>query len=192
MFRLMRNTHLIFGLLFFFYALLFAVTSLFIIYRRWLPEKHEDQSRTVQIAPERAVTPRALALELMQHHGFKGDLSDIRHDGNEFRLSIVRPGTRADITYVELSGEARIQIRRHGFFDTLLGLHINHGFWHDFLPANAWALSSLLGSIGLFLLGASGIYLWFTHHEERIIGSAILAIGLAYSLTVLVLSRIAG
>jgi hypothetical protein len=73
----------------------------------------------------------------------------------------------------------------------LVQLHTNHGFWHEFLPSNAWALLSLLGSIGLFLLGATGIYLWYCHHEERVIGSVLLVVGLLYGITTLVLSRMA-
>ena len=75
--------------------------------------------------------------------------------------------------------------------ETTIQLHVNHGFWHDFLPANAWALLSFLGSAGLFLIGASGIYLWFCHHEERVIGSILLVVGLVYGITSLVLSRMA-
>ena len=41
MFRLMRNLHLIFGLVFFVFALVFAVSSLVIIYRPWLPQSRE-------------------------------------------------------------------------------------------------------------------------------------------------------
>ncbi len=70
-------------------------------------------------------------------------------------------------------------------------LHVNHGFWHEFAPANAWAALSLLASIGLLLLGATGIYLWFAHHEERVVGGALLALGLTYGLVTLALTRLA-
>ena len=191
MFRLIRNVHLILGLVFFFYAILFALSSPVIIYRAWLKLTREDQERTMQVAAESAQTPRALALELMQNHGLKGELRDIKQKGEEIRFSIVRPGTQSNVTYSGSSGEAKIKTRREGFLDTLVNLHTNHGFWHDFVPSNAWSLLSLLGSVGLFLLGATGIYLWFCHHEERLIGAVILALGLIYSLTTLVLSRTA-
>src|SRR5262245_60681362 len=139
MFRLMRNIHLIFGLLFFFYALLFAVSSLFIIYRRWLPETREDRESLLRVAPEKALTPRSVALELMQRHGLKGDLVDIKQKNKEIQFMIARPGTESKITYVEGSGEVKVSTRRHGFLQTLMNLHVNHGFWHDFLPTNAWA-----------------------------------------------------
>jgi hypothetical protein len=191
MFRLMRNVHLILGLLFFFYAMLFAASSLVIIYRPWLKLTHDVQERIVPVAAEQAQTPRALALELMQSHGLKGDLRDIKQDGGMIRFVIARPGTQADVKYSASAGEARIKTRRDGFLETLEHLHTNHGFWHEFVPANAWSLLSLLGSAGLLLLGASGIYLWFCHHEERVTGFVILTLGLVYSLTTLVLSRLA-
>ena len=99
MFRLMRNVHLILGLVFFFYAMLFALSSLVIIYRPWLKLTREAQERTVHVAAESIQTPRALALELMQRHGLKGELRDIKQEGEEMRFSIVRPGTQSDITY---------------------------------------------------------------------------------------------
>jgi hypothetical protein len=187
----MRNVHLILGLVFIIYALVFALSSLFIIYRPWLPQTREESERAVRVTPEQAATPRALALELMRHHGLKGDLRDIEQDGAGMKFAIARPGTEANVTYSPASGEARIQMRRYDFLETVIQLHVNHGLWHDFLPSNAWALLSLLGSIGLFLLGATGIYLWFCHHEERLIGGVLLVAGLIYSLTTLALSRMA-
>ena len=191
MFRLMRNVHLILGLVFIVYALVFAVSSLVIIYRPWLPQTRQDTERTVRIDPQQAATPRALALELMRNHGLKGDLRDIEQNGQGMKFVVARPGTNAEVTYSPSSGEAKIQTRRQGFLEMTVQLHTNHGFWHDFLPSNAWALLSLLGSIGLFLLGATGIYLWFCHNEERVIGSVLLGLGLIYSLTTLLLSRTA-
>jgi hypothetical protein len=192
MFRLMRNVHLIFGLVFVVYALLFAVSSLFIIYRPWMPESRTDSEQTVRVTSEQAATPRALALELMRNHGLKGDLREIEQTDEGMEFVVMRPGTRAEVAYSPSSGEATIKTRRQGFLEMLVQLHVNHGFWHDFLPSNAWALLTALGSIGLFLLGATGIYLWFCHHEERVIGGVILGAGLIYSLTALVLSRTAG
>lgn len=191
MFRLMRNIHLILGLLFFFYAMLFAASSLIIIYRPWLKPAHSEEEQTVRVAPDRAQTPRDLAFELLQSQGLKGDLRDIKQDGDGVRFVIGRPGMRSEVRYSAATGEAKIRTRREGFLETLVQLHVNHGFWHDFAPANAWSLVSLLGSLGLFLLGATGIYLWFCHHEERVIGFVILTVGMAYSLTALVLSRVA-
>ena len=191
MFRLMRNIHLILGLVFFFYALIFAVSSLAIIYRPWLGLSPADTEQTLAIPAEQAATPRALAMELMRDHGFKGDLRQIEEKDGGFSFEIMRPGTRNEVRYDPGSGKAAIKTRRQGVLETTIQLHVNHGFWHDFLPANAWAMLSFLGSAGLFLIGASGIYLWFCHHEERVIGSILLVAGLVYGITSLVMSRMA-
>jgi len=191
MFRLMRNVHLILGLLFFSYAMLFAASSLVIIYRPWLKPTRSEHEQTVRMAAGRAQSPREVALELIQNHGLQGDLRDIKQDGNAIRFVIARPGMRSEVKYSAATGEAKVRTRREGFLETLVQLHTNHGFWHEFMPANAWSLLSLLGSVGLLLLGATGIYLWFCHYEEIVIGLVILAVGLIYSLTTLVLSRIA-
>ena len=50
----------------------------------------------------------------------------------------------------------------------------------------------LLTSIGLLLMGASGIYLWFETHDERKIGSVLLTSALVFGLGLLVLVRIQG
>jgi len=159
MFRLMRNVHLILGLLFCSYAMLFAASSLIIIYRPWLKPTHSEHEQTLRVAAGRAQAPRDVAFELIQNHGLQGDLRDIKQDGDAMRFVIARPGMRSEVRYSAATGEAKIRTRREGFLETLVQLHTNHGFWHEFMPANAWSLLSLLGSVGLLLLGATGIYL---------------------------------
>jgi len=47
-------------------------------------------------------------------------------------------------------------------------------------------------SVGLLLLGASGIYMWFTRRPERRIGIALLTVNLIFAIIVLTLLRAAG
>ena len=108
MFLGMRNTHLILGLVFLVMVVIFAVSSLTIIYRPWLPTSKEDHERTIAIAAEQATTPRALALELMRNHGLKGDLLQIRQTDDEIRFRIARPGMHAQVQYSSATGEAKI------------------------------------------------------------------------------------
>lgn len=190
MFQLMRNIHLGLGLVSVLMAAVFAVSSLVIIYRPWLPTGAQDSELTVRVFGEAAASPRALARELMASHGLKGDLRQIQEDGDSIRFRIMRPGESAEVEYVRASGEAKIKLRRLGVLETLVQLHTNHGLWHDFAPSNAWAAISLMTSFGLLLLGATGIYLWFAHHSERIIGGILLGSGLLFSLVTLVLTRL--
>ena len=59
MFRLMRNIHLGLGLVFVLMALIFAVSSLVIIYRPWLESSPRVSDSTVQISSEAAASARA-------------------------------------------------------------------------------------------------------------------------------------
>jgi hypothetical protein len=186
----MRNTHLALGVAFFFVAMLFALSSVVIIYRPWFPGGPERTNRTVTLAP--GLEGRAAALELMRTHGSKGDLRDVRTAEGEIRFSIWRPGTHVNVQYSPASGVATLDQRRFNVYETLVQLHVNHGFWHDFLPANVWSLLSLAVSVGLLLLGASGIYLWYKHPQERTLGNILLALGFAIPLAALVLTRLQG
>jgi hypothetical protein len=190
MFRLMRNIHLGLGLIFVLMALAFAVSSLVIIYRPWLNTKPHDSESTVRLAPEAAANPRAAARLLMVAHGLKGDLRQIQEQGDSVRFRIVRPGEAAEVAYSPSTGEAKIKLRRHGALETLVQLHTNHGLWHEYVPSNLWAAISLLASAGLLLLGLTGIYLWFTHHSERLIGGILLGSGLIFGFVTLLLTRL--
>ena len=190
MFRLMRNIHLGLGLIFVLMAMVFAVSSLVIIYRPWLETGPAISESTVQISLEAAATPRAAARELMAEHGLKGDLMQIKEDGDAVSFRIVRPGDVVEVEYARPSGEAKLKTTRQGVLGTLVRLHTNHGLWHEYAPSNAWAAISLFTSLGLLLLGASGIYLWFAHHNERVIGGILLGSGLVFAAVTLVLTRL--
>ena len=189
MFRLMRNTHLILGLSLFLFALIFALSSLVIIYRPWLPDSREDTEQTIRIDASKATSPRDLALELMRNHGFAGDLRNVNEENGVMSFRILRPGTHVSFEYTEGSDAVLAETRRWGWTELIVQLHVNHGFHHEFLPATMWSALSLLGSIGLLLLGATGLYLWFCLHEERVVGSAVLTIGLVWGLTALIWAR---
>jgi hypothetical protein len=190
MFRLMRNIHLGLGLVFVLMALIFAVSSLTIIYRPWLASRPRVADVTVRISPDSAASVRAVARELMSHHGLRGDLQQIREDGDAVSFRINRPGEAAEVRYVRSSREARIRVQRQATLETLVQLHTNHGLWHEYAPSNVWAAISLLASAGLLLLGVTGIYLWFAHHSERVIGGILLGIGLSYGVITLILTRL--
>ena len=190
MFQLMRNTHLVLGVTFVLFAVMFAVSSLKIVYRTWFPDAPVDREDVVSVAPDTAANPRALALELMASHGLSGDLRRAEEKDGEIRLTIGRPGAVSDVVYTAATSEAVIKTRRMDLGQFLVQLHVNHGLHHDFWPSQVWSALTFLTSIALFVLGGTGIYLWFSFHKERVIGGAILAVGLAWGLTTLYLCRV--
>ena len=192
MFRLIRNIHLGLGLIFVFMALIFAISSLVIIYRPWLGISPLISRSTIRLSLETGTSARAIAHALMTDHDMKGELRQIQEAGDSVSFRIVRPGEAVEVKYARSRGEADVTVRRHGALETLVQLHTNHGLWHDYVPSNLWAAISLFASIGLLLLGATGIYLWFAHHSERVIGGVLLAFGLSYGLITLILTRLEG
>lgn len=187
--RLMRNVHLALGLLFVLIALVFAVSSLVIIYRPWLAPAAQPSELTIALSAAAAASPRATALELMKEHGFRGDLRQIQQRNGTFTFQIVRPGEAAAVTYTPSSGTAVVKVTRQGALETMVQLHTNHGFWHDYLPSNLWAALGFLGSVGLLLLGLTGIYLWFARYRDWI-GAVLLGFGVLVGAVTLVLTRL--
>ena len=190
MFLWMRNTHLILGLAFFFFALIFALSSLVIIYRPWVPDSRVDTEQTIQIDAAKATSPRALALELMRNHDFAGDLQGVREEDGVMKFRILRPGTHCNFEYTRGSDTVKVKTQRWGWTEFIVQLHVNHGFHHTFFPTSFWSALSLLGSIALLLLGGTGIYLWFCMNEDRVLGSILLVFGLVYGLTSLIWARL--
>jgi hypothetical protein len=189
MHRLMRNTHLILGLVFVLFLMVYGVSSLRVARRSWFPGQPARTESRVKIDPSVATSGRALGLVLMREHGLRGDLFQVQDTEEGFSLNIWRPGTNYEIRYSRQSGEAVIGARQQDFVGMLMGLHVTYGLWHDAWLHNLWGVFLLLLSVGLFLLGATGIYLCFKTYEERVIGSVLLGVGLVYGLTFLILTR---
>jgi len=56
----------------------------------------------------------------------------------------------------------------------------------------AWAALVAIVSTALLLVGATGLYMWFTRRPERRLGMALLAVNLIVAVTLLGLLRRAG
>ncbi|MEZ5399882.1 MAG: PepSY domain-containing protein [Bryobacteraceae bacterium] len=190
MYRLMRNIHLGLGLISVLMALVFAVSSIVIVYRPLLNTKPTETETAVTLPADARSAPRAAALALMTGHGLRGDLRDIQEKDGRVTFHIVRPGEVSDVAYAVSSGDATIKTKRQSALETLVSLHTNHGFWHEYMPSNLWAALALFASLGLLLLGLSGIYLWFQHHKERVIGGVLLGFSLIFGFTALLLTRL--
>ena len=193
MYRLMRNIHLILGLVFALVLGVYMLSSVRLAHRSWFSAKPTVTEETYSVDPSEAGTPRALGLHLMAEHGLRGEIARVQtaQDGG-FSLAIRRMGTNYQIQYQAGATEAQVRTNRLAFTGMLMGLHFTYGFWHESSTINLWGAVMLLTSIALFLMGASGIYLWFKTYEERRIGSVLLAAGLAFAIALMVLVRIRG
>jgi hypothetical protein len=189
MFQLMRNIHLGIALTIIVMAMIFAASTIFFMYRSWFPDEVAEAERTVQVSADAAGTPRELAMELIRNHGLKGEVMGIAETDDGYTFRVFRPGAEHAVEYSRATGVAKIRERQWQLGQTLMQLHTMHGFWHESATATLWSAFSLLASLGMLALGASGIYLWFVNRAERLVGGVILTLGLSYGLITLILTR---
>lgn len=190
MFRLMRNIHLAIALTIIVMAMVFASSTIWYMYKSWFPDGSTETERTVQVAADAAGTPRELAMELIRNHGLKGEVQGIAETDDGYSFRVFRPGVEQSVTYSRATGEATVKEKKWQTGQTLMHLHTMHGFFHESTTAWLWSAFSALTSLGMLLLGASGIYLWYVNRAERLVGGIILTFGLGYGVVMLILTRL--
>ena len=184
MYRLLRDTHLLTGLFCGLFVLVYGLSAIQMAHNKWFSLKPEVTAQSYSIPA--SLGARAAARALMDR-GLRGDLRDVA--GTNFR--IVRPGTVIAVRYDPATGTAELKISRAGFWGILNRLHHARGLWHEYAPMNVWGGFVAVISLAMFLLGATGVYLWFRLYNERSIGIGILVVSLAWSLTAAWLIRAA-
>lgn len=185
MYRLIRNTHLILGLSASLIILVYAVSAVQMAHR--LAITPHVSSEDLTLAP--GLGARSAAQQLMDEHGYRGDLGPAESAGQQIRFSITRPGMAYAVTYYPAAGRAHIERRALPFMGLLNRLHHLNGFEHSSTAMNAWGWILAWISITLILLGATGVYMWFRIYNERRIGSILLAANLCVSIALLILLR---
>ena len=192
MYRWLRNTHLFLGLFCCLYVLMYGVSSVKFSHQSWFPATPTVIESSVTVPPEIGTSARAVARELMEKHGMTGELTAGRETPGGFSFRIVRSGMNYTVDYRRGNGEARVTTRKPSFMQMMVNMHnIEHGLWHESALRQAAGILVGVVSAALIILALSGIYLWFKIHQERLIGSILLALSLGYSLTVIILLRLA-
>lgn len=189
MYRYLRNTHLFLGLGCCLFLLMYGVSAVQMSHNSWFNLK-PSVTESQMTLPAGQQDARALASLLMRDHGFKGDLIQVRQVPGGVNFAIQRPGTVCQIQYQSDSGIAKIRENRAGFIGLLNRIHHIGGLWHEYWLINLWAGFVGFVSLALFVIGGTGIYMWFKLHKERVIGSILLGVSLAVSLSLIVLIRL--
>ena len=60
------------------------------------------------------------------------------------------------------------------FAGMLTWMHVTFGISHEYPLHNFWGWLMLLTSVGVLVLGVTGVYLWFKIYRERLVGSILL------------------
>ena len=71
--------------------------------------------------------------------------------------------------------------------DQMTWMHATFGVEHEYGPHNLWGVLMLLTSVGLLVLGGTGLYLWFRMRSERRVGSILLAANLVFGVVLIAL-----
>ncbi len=181
MHRLIRNTHLLLGLFSVLFLLTYAVSAVQMAHGIKISSQTSDE--VVAAPPD--LEPRPLAQWLMDHRGYEGELGEIQPTLIGFHFRIIRAGGNVLVTYDRASGRTNVHEASLDSLGMLNRLHHLHGLRHDTLAGEAWGWALFFVSLTLFVMGLSGVYLWFKIHKERVAGSILLAANLAISLFLL-------
>lgn len=190
MYKLFRDTHLLLGLFSCLFLLMYGISSVQLAHPLWF---HSAPAITItQVTLSQGATDaRVVAREMMDKGEVRGDVNTIRAGAQTLSFNVVRPGTVDQVNYAPATGLTTIHDNRAGFVGLMNRLHHAAGFGHDYWWGDVWAVFIAIVSVGLFVIGVTGVYLWFVIHTERVIGAILLVGSLGYSITLLVLIRIA-
>lgn len=187
MYKLLRNLHLAAGL----FAALFLVLYGLSAAQMATPyqPRSVQETRTIDVPIGVETEARPLARWLMDAHGLDGELTQVESGDTRTVLTVVRPGTTHEITYQAGSRRATIVTDRSGTIGLLNRLHHVAGFKHAHWPTRLWAMLLFVVSLLLLVLSTTGVTLWFQRHRERRSGAIVLAVGLTWGLSLLILIR---
>jgi hypothetical protein len=184
-YKLLRNIHLLVGLFALPALLTYAISSAQMAHGIRLPQNVNEED--VGLPP--GLSPRAAGLQLMQRGGYAGDLTNILSTPAGVSFSITRVGSRYQVTYDSTTGRAHVKKTDIGVLGELNRLHHLHGLHHENRVMSAWAAMLTAVSLILLTIGATGLYMWFKLHRERLIGAILLSANLIISIGLLTFLR---
>jgi hypothetical protein len=190
MYKFIRNTHLLIGVFSFLFLLMYGVSAVQMAHNRWFNNRPAVTETEFKLDPG-ADDARVVARQLMDGHGVKGELLQVRKAEGGLSFRIQRPGTVYEVSYAPASGAAKVKTNVANLMGMLNRIHHVGGLWHEFTLTNVWGYFVGLVSVALIVLALTGIYLWFKIHSERLVGGILLALSLGYSVTLMVLIRTA-
>src|SRR4051794_15149834 len=181
MYRLIRNTHLILGMMGVLFILVYAISAVQMAHSIHLTPRTTEE--------DVAMPPGLAARPLVQALGYAGEIGNTQMTPKGFRVTVNRPGTAYAITYDRTTGQTHVRGDTRSFMGMLNRLHHQNGLHHEDGKLNAWGWALALVSLVLLALGGTGVYMWFKLHTERAIGSVLLGLNLIVSLGLLLALR---
>jgi hypothetical protein len=191
MYRWFRNTHLVAGLLAVPFLMMYGLSAVQMSHGDWFSLKPMATETTVAVASSPINDGRALARILMDQNQVRGEIRQVKATDSGFQLQIEHLGTDYRVEYSSQTHQAVIQTSVAPFMGMMNRIHHLAGLHNASLILDVWGGWVVAASFCLFLLGLTGIYMWFRLYKERVIGSILLAVSLGYSLALILLIRAA-
>ncbi len=187
-----RKLHYYLGLFLLLFLWLFSVSGLLLNHPKWATgEFWSDRRETIA---ERAIQRPAvtgdlgIATDLMRQLAVVGEVSDIQRapSGTAFAFQVVRPGHVFRVAADFAAGRAsvtEIELNAWGVMDALhkfTGVRLDKpNEQRDWLLTRIWSFAMDALALGLVVLVASGVYLWWRLPQKRAGGIIALILGMA-------------
>jgi hypothetical protein len=189
MYQAIRNIHLLLASFSFPFLVMYGVSAVQMSHNSWFQMKPRVQERDFALPPGQS-NGREVARGVMDREpSIKGEITSVQMNPTVISLRIVVPGTVHELKYETMSGRAHVRTSVAGVMGMLNRLHHWAGFYHEPVPMKLWAAAVAFVSAALLLLGATGVYMWFTRRPERRIGLALLVINIVFAVSIIVLLR---
>ena len=120
----------------------------------------------------------------------RGHLKSSEVSASGITLHFHHPGVETEVTRTD-DGLAAIRESRWGVMVWLGRLHHDAGLWWDEGAMNVWGVFVLVTSLAMFVLGSTGIYLWWKLGIERRTGVVLLFGSVVYTLGLVLSIRLA-
>lgn len=189
MYGTIRNIHLLIASFSLPFLLMYVASSVQMSHPSWFTMKPSVSERQMPLTAGRS-DAREIAREVTDRdRAIRGELTTVRATPRGVALRLVVPGTVHEVDYERASGTAKIKTSVAGVMGMLNRLHHAAGLRHDTTALNVWGLLVAVVSAGLLLLGATGIYMWFTRRPERVVGMVLLGLNLLIAAALLLAMR---
>lgn len=192
MYSTIRNLHLVFASIALPFLLMYGVSAVQMSHNGWFDMKPSVAEQTVSLTAGQS-DARAIAREVMDRvPAARGELQNVQATPAGVTLRIVIPGTVHEVRYTRATGSTQLKTSVGGLMVMLNRLHHAAGLAHEVTSMNVWGAAVAVVSLVLLLVGATGVWMWFLRRTERAVGVVLLAINLAFAVTLIVLIRRAG
>lgn len=185
-----RRLHYYLGLYLLVFLWLFSFTGLLLNHPKWtfaeFWQNRKQSSSTPQIQPPPPASDLVQARDIMRQLGIVGEIewTRARTDSNRLDFRVSRPGqileiktdlqrNRAEIQRIDVNGWGVVRIL-HTFTGVRMGDSVNQ---RDWTMTTLWALSMDGLALGMILMVATSLYMWWALKQKRRLGLAVLSLG---------------